>query len=51
MRVHDRVVVMTGAAGIGPAMALRYAADGAARVTAAGIDEIGATRSVDCREA
>jgi NAD(P)-dependent dehydrogenase (short-subunit alcohol dehydrogenase family) len=47
MRVHDRVVVMTGAAGIGPAVALRYAA----WVKAAGIDEIGATRSVDCREA
>jgi hypothetical protein len=50
MRVHDRVVVMTGAAGIGPAMALRYAVG----VTAAGIDEIGmtgATRSIDCREA
>jgi hypothetical protein len=50
MRVHDRVVVMTGAAGIGPAMALHYAVG----VTAAGIDEIGmtgATRSIDCREA
>jgi hypothetical protein len=50
MRVHDRGVVMTGAAGVGPEMALRYAAG----VTAAGIDEIGmtgATRSVDCREA
>ncbi|WP_371784042.1 hypothetical protein [Streptosporangium subroseum] len=46
MRVHDRVVVMSGAAGIGPAMALRYAAG-----VTAGIDEIDATRSVDCREA
>lgn len=44
MRVQDRVVVITGAAsGIGRAMALRFAAEGAAGVVVSDLDEAGAT--------
>ncbi|MCT9931043.1 SDR family oxidoreductase [Planotetraspora sp. A-T 1434] len=44
MRVRDRVAVVTGAAnGIGRAMALRFAAEGAAGVLVADLDEAGAT--------
>ncbi|MFF5208265.1 SDR family oxidoreductase [Streptosporangium sp. NPDC000396] len=44
MRVRDKVVVVTGAAsGIGRAMALRFAAEGAAGVLVADLDEVGAT--------
>ncbi|WP_433512039.1 SDR family oxidoreductase [Nonomuraea sp. CA-143628] len=43
MRVRDKVVVVTGAAsGIGRAMALRFAAEGAAGVVVADLDEAGA---------
>ncbi|GII54767.1 dehydrogenase [Planotetraspora thailandica] len=43
MRVQDKVVVVTGAAsGIGRAMALRFAAEGAAGVLVADLDEDGA---------
>ncbi|MEV7967097.1 SDR family NAD(P)-dependent oxidoreductase [Sphaerisporangium sp. NPDC088356] len=45
MRVRDRVVVVTGAAsGIGRAMAQRFAAEGAAGVVVADLDEAGAAR-------
>lgn len=44
MQVRDKVVVVTGAAGgIGRAMALRFAAEGAAGVVVADLDEAGAT--------
>ncbi|MGW0804807.1 SDR family oxidoreductase [Nonomuraea sp. NPDC002799] len=44
MRVRDKVVVVTGAAsGIGRAMALRFAAEGAAGVVVADLDEAGAS--------
>jgi NAD(P)-dependent dehydrogenase (short-subunit alcohol dehydrogenase family) len=43
MRVQDKVVVVTGAAsGIGRAMALRFAAEGAAGILVADLDEAGA---------
>jgi NAD(P)-dependent dehydrogenase (short-subunit alcohol dehydrogenase family) len=43
MRVRDKVVVVTGAAGgIGRALALRFAAEGAAGVVVADLDEDGA---------
>lgn len=43
MRVRDKVVVVTGAAGgIGRALALRFAAEGAAGVVLADLDETGA---------
>ena len=43
MRVRDKVVVVTGAAGgIGRALALRFAAEGAAGVVVADLDEVGA---------
>lgn len=43
MRVRDKVVVVTGAAsGIGRAMALRFAAEGASGVVVADLDEAGA---------
>ncbi|NUP67007.1 MAG: SDR family oxidoreductase, partial [Nonomuraea sp.] len=43
MRVRDKVVVVTGAAGgIGRALALRFAAEGAAGVVVADLDEPGA---------
>ncbi|MFC4589478.1 SDR family oxidoreductase [Sphaerisporangium corydalis] len=45
MRVQDRIVVVTGAAsGIGRAMARRFAAEGAAGVVVADLDEAGATQ-------
>lgn len=45
MRVRDRVVVVTGAAGgIGRAMARRFAAEGAAGVVVADLDEAGAAQ-------
>jgi NAD(P)-dependent dehydrogenase (short-subunit alcohol dehydrogenase family) len=44
MRVQDRVVVVTGAAsGIGRAMALRFADEGAAGVVVSDLDQAGAT--------
>ncbi|SEG61701.1 NADP-dependent 3-hydroxy acid dehydrogenase YdfG [Nonomuraea solani] len=44
MRVQDKVVVVTGAAsGIGRGLALRFAAEGAAGVVVADLDEVGAT--------
>ncbi|RSN14340.1 dehydrogenase [Nonomuraea sp. WAC 01424] len=43
MRVRDKVIVVTGAAGgIGRAMALRFAAEGAAGIVLADLDEAGA---------
>ncbi|ETK32092.1 SDR family oxidoreductase [Microbispora sp. ATCC PTA-5024] len=43
MRVEDKIVVVTGAAGgIGRALALRFAAEGAAGVLVADLDEAGA---------
>ncbi|MEV0390574.1 SDR family oxidoreductase [Nonomuraea sp. NPDC050643] len=43
MRIQDKVVVVTGAAGgIGRALALRFAAEGAAGVVVADLDEAGA---------
>ncbi|MGW2218187.1 SDR family oxidoreductase [Nonomuraea sp. NPDC001684] len=48
MRVRDKVIVVTGAAGgIGRAMALRFAAEGAAGIVLADLDESGARAVAD----